>query len=38
VFLNSGEAREWFDKQDFTKYTFLLKGSRGMKVENILGL
>jgi len=37
-FLNSGEAREWFDKQDFTKYTFLLKGSRGMKVENILGL
>ena len=37
-FLNSVQAREWFDKQNFAKYTYLLKGSRGVRVENVLGL
>ena len=35
-FEDSDSAREWFSKQKFTGYTFLLKGSRGMKVERIL--
>ena len=37
-FPTSDDAREWFSKQHFEKCTFLLKGSRGIKVEKILGL
>lgn len=35
-FPNSLEAREWFKSQKFEGFTFLLKGSRGIKVEKIL--
>jgi len=35
-FADSDKAREWFSKQNFDGYTFLLKGSRGVAVENIL--
>lgn len=37
-FETSPEAHEWFTTQQFTGVTFLLKGSRGIKVEKILGL
>ena len=37
-FKNSDETGEWFNKQNFRNYTFLLKGSRGIKIEKILGL
>jgi UDP-N-acetylmuramoyl-tripeptide--D-alanyl-D-alanine ligase len=33
-----GEAKKWFDQQDFTGITFLLKGSRGIQVEKILDM
>jgi UDP-N-acetylmuramoyl-tripeptide--D-alanyl-D-alanine ligase len=35
-FIDSEEARNWFSLQKFNEYTFLLKGSRGIKVEKIL--
>jgi len=35
-FANSDEAAEWFAKQNFAGHIFLLKGSRGMKIEKIL--
>ena len=34
-FADSAQVREWFVKQDFTGYTVLLKGSRGVKVEKV---
>ena len=37
-FKDSDEAQNWFNQQDLTGYTFLLKGSRGMKVEKMLGM
>lgn len=37
-FKNSDEARDWFEKQDFKSFTFLLKGSRGIAVEKAVGL
>ena len=37
-FPNSDLAKVWFKKQKFDGYTFLLKGSRGIKVEKILEL
>lgn len=37
-FPNSDKARIWFDKQNFDGFTFLLKGSRGIKVEKVLEL
>lgn len=37
-FPDSDSAREWFSKQKFTGYTFLLKGSRGIKVERVIDL
>jgi len=36
-FLDSGEARNWFKNQKFDEFTILLKGSRGIAVEEILG-
>ena len=35
-FANSLSARDWFWSQNFNGYNFLLKGSRGIKVENVL--
>ncbi|MEK9171670.1 MAG: UDP-N-acetylmuramoyl-tripeptide--D-alanyl-D-alanine ligase [Patescibacteria group bacterium] len=35
-FLNSSEARNWFQDQKFDGFTILLKGSRGTAVEKIL--
>jgi UDP-N-acetylmuramoyl-tripeptide--D-alanyl-D-alanine ligase len=35
-FATSEEAKDWFIKQNFQGYTFLLKGSRGIAVEKIL--
>lgn len=35
-FPDSEKTREWFKTQDFKDHTFLLKGSRGMKIEKIL--
>lgn len=32
------EAKPWFDQQNFEGFTFLLKGSRGVKVEKILDM
>ena len=29
-------AKNWFSAQNFTGFTFLLKGSRGMKIEKVL--
>ena len=37
-FSDSDSAKRWFNKQQFKNYTFLLKGSRGIKIEKILGL
>ena len=37
-FPDSDSARLWFNKQKFKNYTFLLKGSRGVRVEKIIGL
>jgi UDP-N-acetylmuramoyl-tripeptide--D-alanyl-D-alanine ligase len=37
-FETSTEAHDWFTAQHFTGVTFLLKGSRGIQVEKILGL
>ena len=36
LFPDSDKAREWFVNQKFNNFTFLLKGSRGMKIEKIL--
>ena len=30
------EAKDWFQKQNFQNSTFLIKGSRGMKMESII--
>ena len=35
-FPDSLSAQEWFSKQKFNGYTFLLKGSRGTKVEKVI--
>lgn len=35
-FEDSDSAKDWFKKQKFSGYTFLLKGSRGIKVEKVL--
>ncbi len=35
-FPDSLVAQEWFRKQDFTGFTWLLKGSRGIKVEKVV--
>ncbi len=35
-FADSTKASDWFKKQNFKKYTFLLKGSRGSKVEKVI--
>lgn len=35
-FDDSEQARTWFIEQDFQNQTFLLKGSRGMKVERVI--
>jgi UDP-N-acetylmuramoyl-tripeptide--D-alanyl-D-alanine ligase len=37
-FPDSDSAREWLEKQDFTNYTLLLKGSRGIKVERVMNV
>ena len=37
-FPDSKSAKEWFSKQNFNGYTFLLKGSRGVKVEKIIDM
>jgi UDP-N-acetylmuramoyl-tripeptide--D-alanyl-D-alanine ligase len=37
-FIDSASAKAWFDKQKFSNYTFLLKGSRGIKMEKLIGL
>lgn len=37
-FSDSDKAKVWFDKQKFDGFTFLLKGSRGIKVERVLEL
>lgn len=34
-FPDSGEAARWFSSQDFTGWTWLLKGSRGIRLEKI---
>ena len=35
-FMNSYEAKEWFNEQHFSGATILLKGSRGMQLEKIV--
>lgn len=35
-FEETEEAKSWFNTQDFHGYTFLIKGSRGMKMEGLL--
>jgi UDP-N-acetylmuramoyl-tripeptide--D-alanyl-D-alanine ligase len=37
-FKDSDSAKAWFETQDFSGYTILLKGSRGMRVEKVIGL
>ncbi len=37
-FSNSEKARDWFSLQKFDGFTFLLKGSRGIRIEKILEL
>jgi len=37
TFINVEALKQWFDKQDFQDTFFLLKGSRGMKLEQLLG-
>jgi hypothetical protein len=36
-FENIQQAKEWFDQQQYEDTLFLLKGSRGIAVEKILG-
>lgn len=36
-FANSSEAKDWLGKQDFNNTLFLIKGSRSMQMENVLG-
>lgn len=36
-FINSHEAKEWFKDQQFKGATILLKGSRGMMLEKVIG-
>ena len=35
-FMNSYEAKEWFNEQQFNGATILLKGSRGMQLEKVI--
>ncbi len=35
-FMNSYEAKEWFNEQHFSGATILLKGSRGMMLEKVI--
>lgn len=35
-FENSNDAQRWFRVQNFKRFTFLLKGSRGVRVENVV--
>lgn len=35
-FQNSESAKEWFKRQNFNGFTFLLKGSRGVRVERVV--
>ncbi len=35
-FENSNDAQKWFRNQNFKRFKFLLKGSRGVKVENVI--
>ncbi len=35
-FINSDDAKIWFDEQQFKGATILLKGSRGMKLEKLI--
>lgn len=37
-FANSEEARKWLKERDFSGSTFLLKGSRGLRIEKAFGL
>ncbi len=37
-FETSTEAQTWFSQQNFSGFTLLLKGSRGVKVEKILDM
>jgi UDP-N-acetylmuramoyl-tripeptide--D-alanyl-D-alanine ligase len=37
-FPDSTTARDWFGEQDFSDYTFFLKGSRGTVLEKMVGL
>ncbi len=36
-FDNSLQAKEWYDEQQFTNATVLIKGSRSMQMEKVLG-
>lgn len=36
-FANSSEAKHWLGKQDFKNTLFLIKGSRSMQMEKVLG-
>lgn len=36
-FANSSEAKDWLGKQDFNNTLFLIKGSRSMQMEKVLG-
>jgi UDP-N-acetylmuramoyl-tripeptide--D-alanyl-D-alanine ligase len=36
-FVNSVEAAEWFNKQNFTNTYFLIKGSRSIQMEKVIG-
>ena len=37
TFINVGALKQWFDEQGFEDTFFLLKGSRGIKLEKLLG-
>ena len=36
-FENSLQAKDWFNQQHFTHAQFLIKGSRSMQMEKVLG-
>jgi len=37
-FKNSTLAKNWLDQEDFTNHFFLIKGSRGIQMERIIGI
>lgn len=37
-FANSEEAKKWLKERDFSGFTFLLKGSRGLRIEKAFSL